>query len=240
MPNIEGMANVPIREEVSRRLSIPAVLENDANAAAYGEYLSEAGRGAGNLVLLTLGTGVGCGVIIDGKILHGSHGIGAELGHMMIVPDGEQCGCGQRGCLERYCSATYIAQGAQRLIEQEHRESSLKTALAAKGTIDAKDINEARKRGDQLAAQVWDRATYYLAMGLVNVCRLFDPDRIVLAGGLANAGDDLMLPLQEHFRRLRWSLAEPMTKIVFSRLGNDAGVIGAAGVAWQKFAPARS
>ena len=239
MPNITGMTNVPIRDEVSRRLGLPAVLENDANAAALGEYLCGAGGNGGDMVLLTLGTGIGSGIIIGGRILHGAHEIGAEMGHLIIVPGGEPCGCGQRGCLERYSSATYLAANGTKLLQGDNRPSSLRKVLAAKGQVNSQDINEARRAGDAVAGEIWDRAVYYLAIGCVSICRLFDPVEIVLAGGLAKAGEDLMQPLRRHFLALHWKLTEPMTEIVFSRLGEQAGVIGAAGVAWQAFAPAR-
>jgi len=236
-PNLPDMAGVAVREEVAGRLGLPAALENDANAAALGEYLCEERRQHGDLVLLTLGTGIGSGIILDGRILHGSHEIGGELGHLIVEPGGEPCGCGQRGCLERYCSATYVAQYAERLIRQEGCDSALGAVLAEKGRLDARDVNEARRAGDELACRVWDRAAYYLAVGLVSVCRLFDPVEIVLGGGMSQAGDDLMVPLKEHFRRLHWRLTDPRTSIVFSRLGKDAGVIGAGCVAWQEFGP---
>lgn len=237
MPNVEGMTNVPIRDRVAEGLSLPAVLENDANAAAFGEYLCGAGRGCRTLVVLTLGTGTGSGVIIDGKVLHGSHEIGAELGHMIVVPDGELCGCGQRGCLERYTSARYMAEYAHRLIEKDGRPSSLSKHLSCGGCIDSKAINEARRAGDALAAEVWDRSARFLAIGCVSICRIFDPDKIVLTGGLTKAGEDLLEPVREHFRRQHWKVTATMTEIVFSELGTDAGVIGAAGVARQAFAP---
>ena len=235
MPNIPGMDNAPLRDRVSEGLALPAVLENDANAAAYGEYLCGAGKGACDIVMLTLGTGVGGGIVIDGKVLHGSHGIGAELGHMIVQPGGERCGCGQEGCLERYCSATYLAEYAVRLVRDHGRDSALAGILNEKGSIDARDINEAHKAGDVLATELWDREAHYLALGCVSLCRIFDPDRIVLAGGLAKAGDDLLEPVREHFSRLDWKLTEPQTEIVIASLGNDAGVIGAAGVAWETF-----
>jgi glucokinase len=235
MPNIPGMENAPLRDRVSQGLDLPAVLENDANAAAYGEYLCGAGRGARSMVLLTLGTGLGSGIVLEGNILHGSHEIGGELGHMIVDPGGEECGCGQRGCLERYCSATYMARFAVERIEQG-RASRLADVLAREGRVDARDINDARRDGDELACEAWDRAAYYLAVGCVNICRIFDPDRIVLAGGLTKAGEELMVPLREHFGRQHWSLTPPKTMIEIAQLGNDAGVVGAAGVAWQAFA----
>ena len=233
LPNIPGMDNCPIVELMTAELSLPISLENDANAAAYGEYICGAGRDDANMVLLTLGTGLGSGIILDGEILRGSHGIGGELGHIIIVPGGEPCGCGQNGCIERYCSATFMSQRAARRIESGDEPTSLRAVIEAKGGIDARDINEARRAGDALAAEVWDEALGYLAQGCVTICRIFDPDRIVLTGGLTNAGDDLLVPLREHFAAMHWTLTEPMTDLAISTLGPDAGAIGAAGMAWR-------
>ncbi len=235
MPNIPGFDNVPLRDRVGEGLSLPAVLENDANAAALGEFLLGSGRGTSVMALLTLGTGLGSGIVIDGKLLHGAHGIGAELGHIIVEPGGEQCGCGQRGCLERYASATYLARYARRLIEQDRRESSLAEVLRQTGRLDARDVEHACRDGDPLAREVWDRAVKYLAVGCVNLCRILDPDVIVLGGGLAKAGDRLLEPLSDHFRRLHWEISPPKTRLTLAELGNDAGVIGAAGAAWEKF-----
>ena len=231
LPNIPGLDGCPIRDLVSRRLGLPAVLENDANAAAYGEYVCGAGKEARDMVMLTLGTGLGSGIIIDGRVLHGSHEIGAEIGHMIVQPDGEQCGCGQRGCLERYSSATYMAEYATRLIREQGRKSSLSGKLADGGSIDAADISAARAADDELATEVWARTVGYLAIGCVNICRIFDPDEIVLAGGLINAGEALMSPLVAEIDRLNWDLVERKTSVVLASLGSDAGAIGAAGVA---------
>jgi len=235
LPNIPGMNDVPLRDRVSEGLGIPAVLENDANAAAFGEFIAGAGKGTREMVMLTLGTGVGSGIVVDGKVLHGAHELGGELGHMLVAPGGELCGCGQRGCLERYASATYVAGIARRMIEQEGRPSALKKVLDETGSIDAKAINEARRAGDAVAAEVWDKAAFYLAVACVNICRIFDPEVIVLGGGMTKAGEDLMGPLNDHFARLHWTLIEPKTRIVRALLGNDAGAVGAAGVAWQAF-----
>ena len=234
MPNLPGFRNIKIRDRIAKALDLPAVLENDANAAGYGEYLCGAGGAGGDMVLLTLGTGVGGGIVIDGRVLHGHHGIGAELGHMIVVPGGEPCGCGQVGCLERYCSATYIARHATMLMDQG-RPSSLKAIYDRSGAVDARDINEAQKAGDALASEVWARGVYHLALGCVNIARIFDPQRIVLAGGMTRAGEDLVIPLRQEFARLHWKLTEPKTELVIAQLGTDAGVIGAAGVAWAAF-----
>ncbi len=232
MPNIPGMENVPLSRRLTEVLHLPVVLENDANAAAYGEYRYGSGAGSRTMVLLTLGTGVGSGVIVEGQVLRGSHDIGGEIGHMIVQVDGEPCACGQRGCLERYSSATSMARRAVGMI-QDGRTSALATVLRCKGAIDAADINAARKAGDALAAEVWKQGMYYLAVACVNICRVLDPDKIVLAGGLTAAGEDLLAPVTEHFRRLHWSLAPPRTQIVLSTLGGEAGVIGAAALAWR-------
>ena len=235
MPNILGFENIPIRDRLAELLAVPAVLENDANAAALGEFLVGRGRGSRIMVLLTLGTGVGSGIVVDGKLLHGSHGLGGEMGHTIVDPGGERCGCGQQGCLERYVSAAYLAQYARRLVERDGRDSSLADVLAAKGDLDAKDVTDARSAGDALAEEVWDRAMHFLAVGCINICRIFDPDLIVLGGGLANAGEDLLGPLAEQVRKLNWKLSEPRTALALAELGNDAGVIGGAGAAWEQF-----
>jgi len=234
-PNIPGMKNTPLRDMVGDLLGLPVALENDANAAAYGEYVSGAGKDADDLVVLTLGTGVGGGVVIGGEVLHGAHQIGAELGHMIVVPDGEPCGCGQRGCLEQYCSAKFMADRTMRRMSAESPQTSLNAILEANGSIDSKDINEARAAGDAFAAEVWDATTRHLAMGCVSLTRIFDPDKIVLTGGMAKAGADLIEPVRRHFADLHWKMTEIKTEITIAVLGSDAGAIGAAGVAWHEF-----
>lgn len=233
-PNIPGMVNIPISAMISAALGIPMVLENDANAAGFGEYVALQKTGIRHMVFLTLGTGVGGGIVVDGKVVRGAHDIGAELGHMIVQPCGEPCNCGQCGCLERYASATFMSLRAQRMV-QDGAPSSLQETLKHKGKINSKDINEARKAGDALAKKVWDEAAMYLGIACVNIARMLDPDRIVLGGGLANAGDDILLPVREHFHRMNWKITPPETAVVLAKLGNDAGFIGAAGVAWQAY-----
>jgi glucokinase len=235
MPNVPSMKNFPIRDRVGEAIGLPTVLENDANAAAYGEYLCGAGQDSRNMVLLTLGTGIGSGIILEGKVLHGTHGMGGEMGHMIVQPDGEPCGCGQRGCLERYASASHVAARATKLIRDRGDRGVLAQRLEDQGAITSKDILETAKAGDSLAVEVWDSATRYLAIGCVNICRTFDPDDIVLAGGMTAAGEDLLRPVQEHFEQEHWDLTPAKTEIALAALGNDAGAVGAAGVAWREF-----
>ena len=235
MPNISGFVNIRLRDRIRDGLGIQTVLENDANVAALGEYLCGSGKGTDVMVMLTLGTGVGGGIIIAGQMIRGAHGIGAETGHMIIESEGRPCPCGQRGCLEQYASASALARYARRLIEQDRRKSSLTDLLTEKGDLDAADVNKARRAGDALAAEVWDRSIRYLAVGCVSIARLLDPDLIVLGGGLAKAGDDLLEPVRRHFSRLNWTIDKQKTALVLASLGNDAGVIGAAGAAWKQF-----
>ncbi|MDP6637193.1 MAG: ROK family glucokinase [Phycisphaerae bacterium] len=234
-PNIGGMTNVPLRDMVSEPLGLPVVLENDANAAAYGEYISGAGKDADDLVVLTLGTGVGGGIVIGGEVLHGAHEIGAELGHIILVPDGAPCGCGQRGCIEQYCSAKFMADRTMARIAAEKPQTALNAIMESKGSIDAKDINDARADGDSFAAEAWDQTARYLALGCVSLTRIFDPDKIVLTGGMAKAGADLIEPVRAHFIDLHWDMTEIKTEVDIATLGSDAGSIGAAGVAWRRF-----
>jgi glucokinase len=233
MPNIPGMENCRLRDRVGEALHLPAVLENDANAAAYGEFIAGTGRATRDMVMLTLGTGVGSGIIVDGRILHGSHEMGGELGHTIIVPDGEPCNCGQRGCLERYCSATYLAERTARKVRSGQTATSLRALLDSQGALTARDIHQAVRAGDGLAKAAWEEGIYYLALGCVNICRIFDPQKIVLSGGMTLAGEDLMAPLREHVARLHWTITPLATELAVASLGADAGVIGAAGVAWQ-------
>lgn len=231
LPNIPGMENVRLRDIISQRLNLPAALENDANAAAFGEFLCGAGKGHEDIVMLTLGTGVGSGIVINGEIFHGDNEMGGELGHMIVQPKGEPCKCGQHGCLEVYASASYIAERTTKLIAGG-RHSSMASIIQNKKKITARDINEARKAGDKLAAEMWDSCAFYIALGCVNVCRLLDPDRIIIGGGLAAAGTELLNPVLHHFSALHWKITPPATDIVIGYLAGDAGAIGAAGMAW--------
>ena len=235
LSNLPGLDGLPIRDRVSEGLAKPTLLENDANAAAYGEFVCGAGVATQDMVMLTLGTGLGSGIIQDGKLLHGSHGLGGELGHMIVEPGGELCGCEQKGCLERYCSATYIAQRAAKRIEAENDGGLLAAVMRQKGEINSKDIVEAVQAGDTMAQEVWDDAMVFLAIGCVSICRIFDPEKIVIGGGMASAGEQLLQPLQKHYQEQNWKLTDIRTELVLAQLGNDAGAIGAAGAAWAKF-----
>lgn len=234
LPNIPNMKNVPIARIIGEAFGIPATLENDANAAAFGEYLCGAGKGCENIVMLTLGTGLGGGVIQNGSVLHGTHEIGGELGHMIIHPGGRLCGCGQKGCIEQYCSAFFLAKYCMETIRREMPESSLTDTLDEKGCLSALDIELAHRAGDQFANEQWEACCYNLAIGCINLCRIFDPDRIVLAGGMSKAGDELVDPTVQFMKELNWKMFKIKTPLAINSLGSDAGMIGAAGLAWQE------
>lgn len=231
-PNLPGWVNVPLRQRLTAATGLPVILENDANAAAFGEFTAGAGRGSRSLVLLTLGTGVGGGIVLDGQLWHGVDDSAGEMGHTILVPGGRPCPCGQAGCFERYCSANAMAARITEAIEAGE-DSILAAEVRAGRAVDALAIERAKVSGDALAARIWDETCYLLALGCVTIERMLVPDLIVLAGGLIGAGDRLLKPVQEYFAKLRWKLTRPATRIAFSTLGGQAGIIGAAMVARQ-------
>jgi glucokinase len=236
--NLPGFVSVPLRARIAVALNKPAVLENDANAAAYGEYWAGVGRGGkiSDLAMLTLGTGVGGGLIHDSHVIHGDKDFAAELGHWIMQPDGEPCGCGQRGCLEVYSSASRTGQRATNLLKISQTPSTLRPVLQANGEVSAEDVAKHAAGGDALALEVWDITCKYLGLACVNIVHAVDPQMIVLAGGMSKAGDFLVRNVRKHFEAYYWNLLPPTVRIELAALGNDAGMVGAAGVAAQAFA----
>lgn len=231
--NLEGWVNVPIREQLAARLNLPVVFDNDGNLAGFGEYWAGAGGRSGDMVALTLGTGVGCGIIIDGRILHGHHENAAETGHMIVERNGRPCPCGQRGCLEQYASAAGVAKRAREEIEAG-AASVLRDRVGNLAALSSRDVAQAAADGDALCRRLWQDACEYLAVACVDLQHLVNPRTIVLGGGLAEAGDALLLPVREAFARFRWNLADDYPEITRAVLGYDAGMIGAAGWAWEE------
>jgi glucokinase len=229
--NLPGWTAVPIRDRLQELTGMPVVLENDANAAAFGEFWAGAGGGCGDMVMLTLGTGVGSGVIVDGRLLHGHFQNAGELGHMIIVPEGLSCPCGQRGCLEQYSSAGAVARRAIAAL-QAGETGKLRAILGQAGTVSSRDVVEAALEGDPLCRRLWRETCLYLAIACVNIQHAFNPATVVLGGGLAEAAEFLLIPVREEFRQNRWRLMVDVPEIVLASLAYDAGVIGAAGLAW--------
>ena len=231
-PNMPSFKNVPLRKMVSDRFGRPAILENDANAACWGEYVLGAGKDVEDMVFFTLGTGIGGGVIINGKLVHGFADNAAELGHIIIYPDGRRCGCGQRGCVEAYASADSTAKRATEAVKAG-AQSSLKKVLDEKNKITCRDVYEHLAAGDELAKKITDETAKALALVCINVLHTTEPKRIVFAGGMIAAGDVLLNRIRYYFDEQIWSLKKEAVEIEFATLGEDAGIIGAAALGKQ-------
>jgi glucokinase len=210
------------RRTAAAACGLPVVLENDANAAVLGECWLGAGRECEDVVMLTLGTGIGGGIVLGGRLWRGRYDNAGELGHMIIVAEGEPCACGQRGCLEAYASAKSTAARAERRLRAGERSTLTASAITAV------DVVEHARAGDGLARQVWDETCRGLAVACVNLQHALNPQRIILAGGMSAAGRELIDPVRRHFERLTWPDIGDRPEIVPSELGNDAGVLGAA------------
>lgn len=219
-----GFKNVPMVKLLEEDLRKPVYIENDANAAAYGEFLAGAAKGANNAVCITLGTGVGGGIIINGKIYNGSNYAGGEIGHMVISVGGPQCTCGRRGCWEVYSSATGLVRMTKEAIAA-HPESTMKNETH----ISARTAFNYMRAGDETAKQVVDDYILYLSAGITNTINIFQPDILCLGGGVCNEGDPLLLPMKAQVEKEIYTQNSAQnTEIVIATLGNDAGIIGAA------------
>ena len=228
--NMPTFKNVPICRMLNEKLGAPIVFDNDANVACWGEYAVGAGKGVKDMVFFTLGTGIGGGIISNGELVHGCDENAAELGHMIIYPDGRKCNCGQKGCVEAYASADSTARRAAAALEAG-AESSLKKVLDEKGQITSKDVYEHLADGDKLAKEITDGTAKALAITCINMLHTTEPKRIVFAGGMIAAGDVLLNRIKDFFNEYIWTLKKEMVEICFATLGEDAGIIGAAALA---------
>ena len=224
------LRNVPLRKLFRRYLSIPLYIENDANCAALAEYLVGAGRDSKRFVTVTLGTGVGAGIVHNGKIYHGANGMAGEVGHMVIQRDGLPCPCGRRGCWEQYASATALKRMTAAALAA-HPHSILAQVVAEnEGRVSGQSAFIAARRGDPVGQQVCDEYVDYLACGVVNVVNIFQPDTLAIGGGVSNeAEEQLLLPVRQRVARESIPCGrDRRTRIVKAELGNRAGLIGAA------------
>lgn len=231
--NMPKFKNVPICKMLNERLGAPIVFDNDANVACWGEYAVGAGKGVKDIVFFTLGTGIGGGIVSNGELVHGCDENGAELGHMIIYPDGRQCNCGQKGCVEAYASADSTARRATEAVEGG-ATSSLKKVLDKKGRITSKDVYEHLAAGDKLAKEITDGTAKALAITCINMLHTTEPKRIVFAGGMIAAGDVLLNAIRRFFDENIWTIKKEAVEICFATLGEDAGIIGAAALALHK------
>lgn len=221
-----GFNDAPLREEFQKYHNVPVILENDANAAAYGEYIAN-GTDTDVFLAITLGTGVGGGIIIDDKIFRGSNGAGAELGHFTLVHNGAPCSCGKKGCWEAYASVTALINQTKVAIEK-HPESLMKTLAEESGHVSGRTAFDAAKKGDLAAQEVVGKYIEYVADGLVSIVNIFQPNKIVVGGGISKEGDYLLNPVREYVKKYDYNKLFKRTEIATATLYNDAGIIGAA------------
>ncbi len=223
--------NTPMRDMLSQRLEGKTVLlENDANAAAYGEYMAGALKGADNAVAITLGTGVGGGVIIGHKIYSGSNFAGAELGHTVIVVDGRPCTCGRHGCWETYASATGLITTTKEHMQKAPKDSPLWTLTEGDlNKVSGRTAFDAMRQGDPIGKEIVDEYIHYLSEGVVNMINIFQPDILCIGGGISNERETLLAPVREFVAQEQYAMNSSKKTIVCrAELGNDAGIIGAA------------
>ena len=220
--------DVPLVEEMAKYTDVPVFADNDATVAGLAESVAGISAGTKDSVFVTLGTGVGGGVIINGKVFSGSHGIASEIGHMVVVVDGEMCSCGMRGCWERYASATALIREGRKLCQEKPDTALLKAVNGDPAAITAKHVIDLAKAGDPDCVYLFDRYTYYLCLGLRNLINLYDPEILVLGGGVSHAGDFLLDAVRAKLPGMVFFKTMPYARVELAKLTNDAGIIGAA------------
>ncbi len=225
-PNL-GWRDFPLRDEVSKRVNLPATLDNDANCATLGEWWCGAAKGGRNVVGMTIGTGIGGGLIIEGKLYHGASDSAAEIGHTTIDSTGRRCKCGNYGCLEAYTSGPAIAERARETLEGDDDSLLVGMADGDLKKITAQTVFEAAKRGDRIASEVVRDTAHFLGVGVSNLLNIFNPDTFVIAGGVTQAGDLLFDPLRAEVKRRAFKPAVDACRIVAGALPLSAGVVGA-------------
>ncbi len=233
-PNLPGWCNIPLRDMVAERLGAGAMLINDANAAALGELHLGAGRGKKEMIYLSLGTGIGGAIIIDGKLYTGSAGSAGEVGHMTLNTGGRRCNCGNTGCLETLASGTAITRDAIDRIAGGACSSLTKMVGGRLENIDAEKVAIAARTGDPVALDVIHQAAFYLGLGMVNLVNIFNPEVIVVGGGVAGMGEMLLGPARKMVTERAFPTSAESVSVVASQLGNDVGIIGAAVFALQR------
>ncbi len=225
--NNPGWIDIPITDRIGDALGRPAYLDNDANAAALGEHRFGAGRDASNMIYLTVSTGVGGGVIADGRLLRGESGNAAELGHLTVDAHGRPCHCGSIGCLEEYCSGTNIAVRAREALAASDEPSALRDA----GAFTAAEVSDAAREGDALASRIWDETITLLGAGIASMIHAFNPALVVIGGGVTNAGDLLFEPVRRAVAGRTMPWLHEMVRIVPAELRDRTGILGAVAVA---------
>lgn len=232
-PNLPWRGVIPLAQMLTDRFGIPVSLTNDANAAAIGEMTYGAARGLKDFIMITLGTGVGSGIVVNGQLVYGHDGFAGELGHVIVRPNnGRLCGCGRTGCLEAYTSATGVARTAREFLEVRNDPSSLRQIPIQ--DITSKDVYNAAITGDKLALEIFDYTGKILGEAFANFIAFSSPKAIILFGGLAKAGDLILKPIKEAMDRNTLNIYKGKVKIMFSELKeSDAAVLGASALGWE-------
>lgn len=232
-PNLPWKGVIPLAALFEERLGVPAALTNDANAAAVGEMTYGAARGMKDFIMITLGTGVGSGIVVNGQIVYGHDGFAGELGHIIVRRDnGRLCGCGRKGCLEAYCSATGVARTAREILASRTDASRLRQIPSE--SITSKDVYEAAAQGDEIAKEIFNFTGTLLGEALADFIAFSSPEAIILFGGLAKSGDFIMKPIQKAIEDNVLNIFKEKTKLLVSELkDSDAAVLGASALAWE-------
>lgn len=226
-PNL-GWRNFPLRDRIGERLHLPVTIDNDANCATVGEWWQGAARGGNTVIGMTIGTGIGGGLIIDGKLFHGASDVAGEIGHTTIDLNGRHCKCGNYGCLEAYASGPAIATRAREVLVREETASLLPSLVGGKlESITAETVYKAAQQGDAVASEIVRDTARYLGVGIANLLNIINADVVVVAGGVTQAGDALFVPLRAEVRRRAFRPAVDATRIVPGELPGTAGVVGA-------------
>jgi len=232
-PHLPGWTNLPLAKTIKEKTGIVTYVLNDASAAALGEQRFGIGQGVKNLVLFTVGTGTGGGVIIDGKLYLGARGGAGEFGHMTVEAQGLKCGCGNIGCLEIYASGTALVNDVIARLQGVQKSSLVDMVKGDLTKITAEMIDDAARRGDKLAQESIVRAAYYLGVGMVNIVNIFNPEMVVIGGGMAAMGETLIAPGRAMVEKRAFSINAQSASVVIGKLGNEAGVYGAAAYAFD-------
>jgi len=232
-PNLPWKGVIPFATMMADKFGIPTALTNDANAAAVGEMTYGAARGMKNFIMITLGTGVGSGIVIDGKVVYGHDGFAGELGHVIVMRNnGRTCGCGRTGCLEAYASATGVARSAREILESSKKASILRNIPIT--DITSKDVFDAAQEGDEIAIEIFNFTGKILGEAFADFVTFSAPEAIVLFGGLSKAGDLIMKPIVENMEKNLLNIWKGKVKVLFSELKEaDAAVLGASALAWE-------
>ncbi len=231
-PNLAWKGIVPLADLIRKKINVPVAVTNDANAAAMGEMIFGVAKGMKDFIMFTLGTGTGSGIVIDGKMVYGHTGFAGELGHMTVVPGGRECGCGRKGCLETYASATGLVRTALELMSEMRDDSPLRDIPPSKLT--AKRIAEAAAKKDPVAVRAMNKTAELLGFGIINSIVFSSPEAIILFGGLANAGELLFAPTRKYLKENNYVLMKDTVKILASGIPESKGaVMGSAALIWN-------